>query len=63
MAKKEKVQDYKGNIIEVEVISEEESRIITEQSNCQRKITLQDVLAQGHIPLEDFVRKMRNGSD
>lgn len=37
--KKEKVQNSKGEIIEVEIITEEESRILMEQSNPKGKIT------------------------
>lgn len=60
--KKEKVQNSKGEIIEVEIISEEESRILIEQSNPKGKITLQDALAKGHVPLEDFIRDLINGN-
>lgn len=60
---KEKVQNSKGEIIEVEVISEEEARILMEKSTSKVKITLQDVLAKGHIPLEDFIRDMKNNCD
>lgn len=60
--KKEKVQNHKGEIVEVEVISEEESKILMEQSLPKVKITLQEALAKGHIPLEDFDRELRNGS-
>lgn len=58
---KEKVLNHKGEIVDVEVISEEESRIL-EQSNPKVKITLQDALAKGHIPLEDFVRDLTNAN-
>ena len=54
--RKEKVQNYKGEIIEVEVISEEESRALLEQSPIV-KITLKEALAKGYVPLEDFVTK------
>ena len=37
--KKEKVQNHKGEIVEVEVISEEESKILMEQSLPKVKIT------------------------
>lgn len=60
--KKEKVQNSKGEIIEVEIISEEESRILIEQSNPKGKITLQDALAKGHVPLEDFIRDLTKGN-
>ena len=60
--KKEKVQNHKGEIVEVEVISEEESKILMEQSLPKVRITLQEALAKGHIPLEDFDRELRNGS-
>ncbi len=61
--RKEKVQNHKGEIVEAEVISEEESRRLLEQSTPNVKITLQEVLAKGHVPLEDFVRELRNGSN
>lgn len=60
---KEKVQNHKGEIVEVEVISEEESRVMLEQSSPKVKITLQDALAKGHVPLEDFVRDLTNGNN
>lgn len=60
--RKEKVKNSKGEIVEVEVISEEESRILLEHSSPKVTITLQDALAKGHIPLEDFDRELRNGN-
>ena len=59
---KGKVQNTKGEIVEVEVISVEESRILLKQSSQKERITLQDALAQGHIPLEDFDRELRNSA-
>lgn len=60
--RKEKVKNSKGEIVEVEVISEEESRILLEHSSPKVKITLHDALAKGHLPLEDFDRELRNGN-
>ena len=60
--KKETVKNYKGEIVEVEIISEEESRMLLEQSTPKVIISLQDALAQGHTPLEDFDRELRNGN-
>lgn len=45
-----------------DLITEEESRILMEQSNPKGKITLQDALAKGHVPLEDFIRDLINGN-
>ena len=39
------------------------NRGTVEQSNPKSKITLQDALAKGHIPLEDFVRNLTNGNN
>ncbi len=57
---KEHVQNHKGEIIEVDVISEEESKSLLEQSLPNVKVTLKEALAKGHIPLEDFDRELRN---
>ena len=57
---KEKVQNSRGEIIEVEVISEDDARILMEKSTPKVRITLQDVLAKGHILLEDFVNNLTN---
>ena len=59
--KKEKVQNSIGEIVEVEVISEEEARILMEKSNPKGNVSLQDSLAKGHIPLEVFIRDLTNG--
>ena len=55
---KEKVENNRGEIIEVEVISEEEARAIAEKAGPGPTPTLRDALAQGHVPLEDFARSL-----
>lgn len=60
--RKEKVQNHRGDIVEVEILSDEESRLLLEQSTIRVKITLKDALAQGHVPLDVFVRGLTKGS-
>lgn len=60
---KEKRKNHKGEIVEVDVVSEEETRLLSEQYCPNSKITLQDALAKGHMLLEDFDRQLRNGSN
>ena len=60
---KEKRKNYKGEIVEMDVVSEEETRLLSEQYHPISKITLQDALANGHVLLEDFDKQLRNGSN
>lgn len=60
---KEKRKNYKGEIVEIDVASEEEARLLSEQYHPISKITLQDALAKGHVLLEDFDKQLRNDSN
>ena len=56
---KEKRKNYKGEIVEIDVASEEEARLLLEQYHPISKITLQDALAKGHVLLEDFDKQIQ----
>ena len=63
MPKKEKVENAKGEIIEVEVLSEKESHLLAEQYQHNSKITLQELMERGFVPLEEFDKQLRDGSN
>ena len=63
MPKKEKVLNPKGEIVEVEVLSEEQSCRSAEQYRHNNRITLQELLERGFVPLEEFDKQLRDGSN
>lgn len=63
MPKIGKVQNTQGEIVEAEVLSEEESRILAEQYQHNNKITLQELMERGYVPLEVFDKQLKDGSN
>lgn len=61
MPKKEKVQNTKGEI--VEVLSEKESHLLAEQYQHNNTITLQELMERGFVPLEEFDKQLSDGSN
>ena len=63
MPKKEKVQNTKGEIVEVEVLPEKESHLLAEQYQHNNTITLQELMERGFVPLEEFDKQLSDGSN
>ena len=63
MPKIGKIQNTQGEIVEAEVLSEEESRILAEQYQHNNKITLQELMERGYVPLEVFDKQLKDGSN
>ena len=63
MPKIGKVQNTQGEIVEAEVLSEEESRILAEQYQHNNIITLQELMERGYVPLEVFDKQLKDGSN
>lgn len=62
MSKKERALNSKGEIVEVEVLSEEESRLPAGRYRHDGTMTLQELTERGFVPIEEFDRQLRNGS-
>ena len=59
---KVKVENSKGRIIEVEAFENDEERLLFEQVQPDTIINVKECVANGYMTLEDFDKKVRNGS-